>query len=263
MLCAAICLALLHAPALAVEPPAAPTGLSCRAYLLYDVQSGCTVAKCNAGVRQPVASLTKLMTAILACERLRFDGRYILTPAEAKTFKTDTLRADKLLELMLVPSNNAACRLAARLAAGNEPGFVAKMNAKAAQLGLADTHYVNATGLPAAGQYSTAQDLLRVALIALTYPSISRALCLPATELAGQRYEGTLKELYQRHSGLAGGKTGYTKAAGRCLVLFYRSNGRDYVLITLGSKDVPAGFRDAENLLSHYGLYSGEVGQWK
>jgi len=254
---------MLHATAWAEQPQAAPTGLTCRAYLLYDVQSGCTVAKCNIAARQPVASLTKLMTAILACERLRFDGRYILTQPEAKTFKTDTLRADKLLELMLVPSNNAACRTAARLAAGSEPAFVTQMNAKAAQLGLADTHYVNATGLPADGQYSTAQDLLRLALIALTYPHISRALCLPEAELAGQRYEGTLKELYQRHPGLRGGKTGYTDAAGRCLVLFYSSGGRDYVLITLGSKDVAAGFRDAEKLLRHYGLYSGEVGQWK
>lgn len=249
-------------PAAAQDAEDSPPGLSCRAFLLYDAEHDRIVAAHNAERRQPIASLTKLMTAILACERLRFDGRYVLKGDERKTFDTDSLRVDKLLELMLVPSNNAACKTVARLVAGNEQAFALEMNAKAAQLGLQDTHYVNATGLPADGQYSTARDLLTVARVALTYPQVQRIIGLRETSLGQQDYESTLLPLYTRHAGLRGGKTGFTKAAGRCLVLYYRSAGRDYLLITLGSSGVAASFRDAELLLAYYGLYQGEVGEW-
>jgi D-alanyl-D-alanine carboxypeptidase len=89
----------------------------------------------------------------------------------------------------------------------------------------------------------------------------------PAVELNGRVYKGTLDDLYARHcdpqSGrLVGGKTGYTKAAGRCLCLLYESAGRQYLVVSLGSKGVKASFRDAELLLSYHGLYHGDVAAW-
>jgi len=240
-----------------------PSGLTLSAYMIYDITGESVLAVHNRDFRQPIASLTKLMTAVLACERLRFDGRYILTSTERETFGVDTMRAQKMLELALVPSNNNVCRIIARCASGSEQAFTEEMNAKAAELGLSNTHFANATGLPGGEQYSMLDDLLALARVALLYPNIRRAVHLKRVELAGKSYDGTLKALYDRHSGLLGGKTGYTRAAGRCLVLFYTARGRDYIVITLGSKDVSAGFRDVEVLLEHYGLYSGEIGEWE
>jgi D-alanyl-D-alanine carboxypeptidase (penicillin-binding protein 5/6) len=260
-----LCVLLLAAATLAhaETTPTVPAGLSLRAYIVYNVGQEQVLAAHNRDTQQPVASLTKLMTAILACERLRFDGRYILTGEEAETFGVETMRADRMLELMLVPSNNGVCRVVSRIVAGDEQGFVQLMNAKAQQLKLDSTRFANATGLPAGSQHSTLDDLLVLTRAALAHPQIRRAICRAQVVVGGQTYDSTLKDLYDRHSGLLGGKTGYTRAAGRCLVLLYTARGTNYIVITLGSKDVKAGFRDAEILLSHYRLYTGDVGAWE
>jgi serine-type D-Ala-D-Ala carboxypeptidase (penicillin-binding protein 5/6) len=255
-----LCAAWLCAPGLA---RAAPVGVTCKSYLVYDLTADQLVAVSNAENRQPVASLTKLMTAILCCEKLRFDGRYILTPEERKTFGVDTMRADKLLEMMLVASNNAACKVVARIAAGDEQSFAALMNQRARELGLAETRFANASGLPGGEQYSSMRDVLSLLRSALRYPPIEQAMHEGCVECGSGRYEATLEALYKRHPGLWGGKTGYTKAAGRCLALLYRSGGRDYALVSFGSKGVKDSFRDTELILADAGLYSGDVGEWK
>jgi D-alanyl-D-alanine carboxypeptidase (penicillin-binding protein 5/6) len=260
-----VCVLLLAATTLAhaQAPAPVPAGLSLRAYIVYDVSREQVLAAHNRDAQQPVASLTKLMTAVLACEQLRFDGRYVLTEAEAETFGVETLRAEQMLELMLVPSNNSVCRVVSRIVAGSEQAFVQLMNARAQELGLNDTRFANATGLPADGQHATLDDLLLLTRTALAYPQIRRAICKEQIVVGGERYDSTLKDLYDRHRGLLGGKTGYTRAAGRCLVLLYTAAGANYIIVTLGSKNVKSGFRDAEILLSHYGLYAGEVGAWE
>jgi len=244
-----------------------PNGVTCAAYLIYDVQADKLVAIHNADRQQPIASLSKLMTAILAAEHLRFDGRYRLTPQEQKLFGVDSMRADKMLELALVASNNEVCKVIARLVAGGEPQFVQMMNQRCDELGLRGTRFVNCNGLPGAGQYSTLFDVLRLGRAALAYPRLAETMTEPQVELNGKIYKGTLDDLYARHcdplSGrLVGGKTGYTKAAGRCLCLLYESGGRQYMMVSLGSAGVKASFRDAELLLSYHGLYHGSVAAW-
>jgi D-alanyl-D-alanine carboxypeptidase (penicillin-binding protein 5/6) len=258
-LVAALALVCAFAPAAAVPPP----DLTCKAYVVYDMTADEVMAVHNAQQVQPIASLTKLMTAILVCERLRFDGRYILSPEERETFGVDTMRAEKMLEMMLVPSNNSVCKLAARIISGDETAFAREMNAKALQLGLRNTQFANASGLPREGQQSDVFDVLQLARVAMTYPRIRAAMELHKIELNGHSYDSTLKDLYERHPGLLGGKTGYTRAAGRCLVLHYVSRGREYLVVTLGSKNVKTGFRDAELVLYNHGLYDGPVGAWE
>lgn len=240
-----------------------PAGLTCQAYVVYDATADEVMAVYNAQHQQPIASLSKLMTAILVCERMRFDGRYILTESEQKTFGVETMRAEKMLEMMLVPSNNAVCRLAARIICGDEASFANEMNAKATQIGLRNTCFVNASGLPGSGQQSDVFDVLQLTRVAMTYPRIRETMRLKRIELAGEGYRSTLNDLYERHPGLVGGKTGYTNAAGRCLALHYQSRGREYIVITLGSKNVKSGFRDAELVLYNHGLFDGPVGAWE
>ena len=240
----------------------ADSELTLRAYMIYDIDAETIVAVHNRQQQQPIASLTKLMTAVLACERLRFDGRYILSAEEREIYGVDTMRADKMLEMALIPSNNRVCKIIARYAAGDEDSFAQAMNAKARELGMVNTRFANASGLPGGEQYSTMDDLLILARVAMLYPSIRRVVHQKQVELGGQTYDGTLKPLYDRHTGLLGGKTGYTRAAGRCLILYYNANGRNYIVITLGSDGVQDGFRDAEIVLKKNGLYAGEVGTW-
>ncbi len=102
----------------------------------------------------------------------------------------------------------------------------------------------------------------------LRYPAIVTAMSKERAELNGTAFDGTLLPLYKRHPGLLAGKTGYTKAAGRCLVLYYRTwpsadQARDYILVLFGCKGVNDSFRDAEILLRDCCLYSGEVGAWR
>lgn len=237
--------------------------LSCRSFLLYDLQAERIISERNPENSQPIASITKLMTSILAAERLRFDGRYILTAEEQQVFKCETMRGQKMLEMMLIPSNNKVCSVVARIISGSDEDFVREMNAKAQQLGLNNTRFATPSGLPKDGQYSTMEDVLLLTRIALTYPRIRDAMTRETVNLNGQAFPGTLRDLYGRHPGLIGGKTGYTRAAGRCLTLWYRSGGRDYILITLGSQGSKSSFRDAEMLLSHFDLWDGEVGAWE
>jgi D-alanyl-D-alanine carboxypeptidase len=265
-------LAALARPAAAAPPGYPPSGITCKAYLVYDLTGEQTVATLNPEQRQPIASLTKLMTAILAAERLRFDGQYRLTGTEVKTYGTDLMRVDKMLEMMMVCSNNGMCKVVSRIATGNtsefrpedEQAFVSEMNARAQQMGLKHTRFGTSSGLPGGQQYSTVWDVLTLLRVALANPHIRQAMTRhPEAELGGKVYKGTLYDLYLRHPGLYGGKTGYTKAAGRCLALVYESGGRQYALITLGSSGVKTSFRDAELILKHYGLYDGPVGEWK
>lgn len=259
-----ICTLLLLLAAVAAGQPssAASSELTCKAYLLYNCDKDRIEAHYNLEARQPIASLTKLMTAILVTERLRFDGRYVLTKEERDVFKVDTMRAQKMLEMMLIASNNRVCKVAARLVSGSEPAFVDEMNNKALQMGLVNTRFATSSGLPGGVQYSTLEDVLALARAAYSYPSIRQAMAGNSVELDGKHYDGTLTDLYNRHEGLIAGKTGYTRAAGRCLVLRYRAWGTEYFLITFGSKDSKASFRDAEILLRYHGLYNGSIGTW-
>jgi len=260
------------APAGATVPDYPPDGISCKAYLVYDMSAERTVASFNPNTRQPIASLTKLMTAILAAERLRFDGQYVLTGDEVKMYGTQLMRADKMLEMMLVCSNNGMCKVVSRIADGNtgeftpadEDRFVDAMNERAREMGLLHTRFGTASGLPGGEQYSTVSDVLALLRYALANPRIKNAMThRPIAELGGKTYKGTLYDMYMRHPGLEGGKTGYTKQAGRCLALVYQARGHEYALITMGSSGVKASFRDAELILKHYGLYDGPVGEWK
>ena len=262
-LSAVLLLLLFHSGPAAATAQLDTGSLTLQSYLIYDVSHERVVAEYNPDRQQPVASLTKLMTALLACEHLRFDGRYVLTGSERETFGVDTMRAQKMLELMLVPSNNAVCRVVARIVSGSEERFAELMTTRARELGMVSTRYANASGLPGGTQYSTMDDLLILTRAALAYPRIRKAINLSEIELAGKHYDGTLKDLYRRHTGLLGGKTGYTRAAGRCLVLLYTAHDQDYIVISLGSDGVKDGFRDMETVLRYYGLYDGEVGEWK
>ena len=174
--------------------------------------------------RRLIASTTKLMTALLVFERADLDEPVEILPgwcgAEGSSLylhQGDVCSVRELLTgLLLASANDAAVALACHVA-GSVPAFAELMNEKAAALGMRDTHYVNPHGLDEDGQYSTARDLARLMFACMADPGFAALDAQRTGEAAGQFLENHNK-LLGRLPGCVGGKTGYTRAAGRCLV---------------------------------------------
>jgi D-alanyl-D-alanine carboxypeptidase (penicillin-binding protein 5/6) len=162
----------------------------------------------------------------------------------------------ELLRALLVKSPNDVARCLARDNAGSIELFAEKMNAKARSLGAIHSHFVNPNGLPMPDQYSTARDLAIIARAAYANETIRSIVCLP--QLIFRYANGRTRELKNTNKVLKqmpycnGMKTGYTEAAGHCLIASGKIPGRDVIVVVLG--DSSAGvWRDASALL-YWGL---------
>ena len=198
---------------------------------------------------RPPASLTKMMTALVLLEGdWKPEAPVIISrAAAAQTGSHAGLRAGEivaagdLLTLMLVASANDACVALAEGAAGSVPAFVAAMNARAAALGLAATHFANPCGHDAPDQRSSARDLLALAERALTHPGFARAVALESADVktaGGRRI--TLpsgNHLLGSSPGVIGVKTGWTPAAGKCLVVLAERAGVRVLIVLLDAAD--------------------------
>jgi D-alanyl-D-alanine carboxypeptidase (penicillin-binding protein 5/6) len=203
----------------------------------------------------PPASLTKLMTALLALDGAGPEGKAWEPAAQVEVSPRaaaatgarlglragERLRAADLLEATLVASSNDACLALAEHLAGSEPAFVARMNARAARLGLTATHFVNACGHDAAGHRASARDLLRLAAVALELPELQRLVALERdtiTTEAGRVLElRTTNALLGRLEGARGVKTGFTARAGRCVVALVERGGARLLVVLLDASD--------------------------
>ena len=235
------------------------------AVLVTDVRSGETLYEKNADAPRAAASTQKLLTALLIAESGYLDRnvaveaidtqaepvRLNIKPGEVYT-RIDLLRA------LLVKSPNDVARCLARDNAGSIEAFAERMNAKARALGAVHSHFVNPNGLPIPDQYTTARDLAIIARAAYANPTIRSIVCLP--RLVFRYSGGRTRELTNTNKVLKtlaycnGMKTGYTEAAGHCLVASGTVPGRDVIVVVLG--DSKAGvWRDASALLS-WGLIS-------
>nr|WP_049569124.1 serine hydrolase [Nonomuraea sp. SBT364] len=260
------------APASAVAGPAggssapvdAPAVLG-RAALLVDTSTGEVRYSKEARLRRPVASLTKMMTAHVALreagpgdvvEVTEEDVRYAARggAAVAGLRAGDRLSVNDLLHALLLPSGADAAHVLARTYGPGVEGFVAKMNAAARDLGMADTRYVNADGMPAdGGGYSTAADQVRLAEAVLrneTLKSITstRHHTVEATgEHGSYSWRNTNRLLAT--PGAVGVKTGFTRAAGYTLAFAAERDGRLLVGVILGESDSGRRFDTAQALL--------------
>lgn len=226
--------------------------------ILLDARSGQVLAQKRASERVPPASLTKMMTALLAVEAVPdldepvtlpeeiFPALYGADASMAGFAPGETVTVRDLLYGAILPSGAECCEALARRVSGSEEEFVALMNQKARELGMKNTHFANPTGLTALEHYSSAADLavlLREALHNETfrtvfttahYTSMATAqhpegLSMTSTLLG--RLDGTELE----NGAILGGKTGYTQAAGLCLASLAQVNGKEYILVTLGA----------------------------
>ena len=233
--------AALAALALAAPAAAAPR-VEARAWLVQNGATGEVLLRHNDRARVPIASITKLMTVLVALERTR--PRDVVTvPAIAAGVggSSIALRAGErvivrdLVEATLIQSaNDAAWALAAHAGGGSVPRFVALMNRKARELGLRETHFVRPDGLDVPGHVSSARDVTKLARVAMHHPVV-RAIVRRRSDVAAGRQLYTWNDLLRTFPGVIGVKTGHTPAAGWSQVAAARRTGFTIYVTILGS----------------------------
>ena len=248
---------------LAAAPAAASApSVGGRAYYVQNASTGEVLLQRHAFQEVPIASITKLMTVLVALEHSRLDEVVTVTRNAAEVGESsiylrrgDRLTVRELVEAALIQSaNDAAVALADHAARGNLPLFVSWMNAKARQLGLSETHFANPDGLDAAGHYSSARDVTRLAQVAMQNPVVRATVRRTDATISGGRRLHTWNDLLSSFPGLFGVKTGHTSAAGWSEVAAARArNGVTIYATLLGEPTRERRNADLARLLS-YGL---------
>lgn len=230
----------------AEDLPVRPS-IKASALYLVELKSGRVLLEKDATRRLPPASLTKLMTALVALEAatleqvVRVDRRALVHRSSLKLRSGEQFLLRDLLTAMLVTSANDACEAIAWHVGGNAGRFVTLMNERARTLGLKNTHFANACGFDAPGHYSTAADLAKLTEQALQVPAISmmvRTITRDITSVDGARQvllRSTNEMLLDPD--VNGVKTGYTSKAGRCLIASMFKDGHRLLLVGLNVRD--------------------------
>ncbi len=220
----------------------APT-VQARAALMQDVASRTILWQQAEDTPLPMASVTKLMTVLVALETLSPDTIITVPQAAIVGNASMGLHAGQkisvraLLYGALLPSGNDAAMTLALAAAGSEQAFVARMNARATQWGLTQTHFANPHGLDAPAHHASARDLAALAQRALQQPLIAHIVRTPAIQIEGFALTNT-NQLLGQYQGAYGVKTGTTDAAGQVLIAAARRPGQgDVLTVVLNSPD--------------------------
>jgi serine-type D-Ala-D-Ala carboxypeptidase (penicillin-binding protein 5/6) len=245
--------------ALVVASPAAagPPQVTARAYYVENGATGEALAGEDADARLPVASITKLMTVLVALRHVQLDDVVVAAPSAAAVGEStinlrpgERITVRDLVEAALVQSaNDAAWALATYVGKGDVKRFVRLMNARARSLGLRDTQFVRPDGLDVAGHVSSARDVTLLARAAMQNPTIRSVVDDREATISGGRRLHTWNDLLGHFPGLIGVKTGHTEAAGWSQVAAVRANGFVLYATVLGSPTRSARNADVAALL--------------
>ena len=253
---------LLTPQALALEDP----DIRAKAAILVDADSGTVLYDKNIHQELPMASITKVMSALLVLEavdrgQLRMDQSITATQSAMKGMVEDgstadikvgeTLTVEQLLYCMLVISANETCNILGEAVAGSVDAFVEQMNQRAQQLGCVNTHFADATGLSDLNHYSSAWDIYLITREAMKHDVFmtivnTKAYTVPATNMTDKERElhstnaliSNWRMTGYLYSGAQGIKTGFTTAAGLCLVSSAVRGSRTLVSVVLGCEEV-------------------------
>jgi D-alanyl-D-alanine carboxypeptidase (penicillin-binding protein 5/6) len=245
-------------------PGAAPS-TSARSVIVINAHSGEVLYEKNPDQLRAPASTEKLLTALVVAESGDLEREVTVESIDTMAEPTklnikpgDRYRRIDLLRALLVKSPNDVARCLARDNAGSIVAFAERMNQLARQLGATNSHFVNPNGLPVPGQYSTARDLSIIARAAYANPTIRSIVCLP--RLVFRFANGRTRELENTNKLLRqlpycnGMKTGYTDAAGKCLIASGTRPGKDVIVVVLGDTSGRV-WKDAGALLA-WGLWN-------
>ena len=250
-------------------------GISSKCVLLAELDGGRVICEKNAAQTVKIASLTKIMTAIVAIENIPdLKAEYTMSASVINYLKSENasvagfeagerVTGYDLLYAAMLPSGGDGAMGLADMTAGSQDAFVDMMNQKAKELGMNRTHFTNATGFDDDGNYSCAYDvslmfeyaleneLFRTVATTDHYTSNPTPYHPNGIDMKSTVYSGF------RDNGIdmgcvVGGKTGYTWDAGRCLATYAERGGKRYILVTLGAGNTPAHFVDAFKIYSEY-----------
>jgi len=250
--------AMPSAPARA-ERPAFDT--AARTAIVIDYQTGTVLLEKNADQRIPTASMSKIMTAYVIYAYLR-DGKAKtddILPVSEKAWRTGgskmfvpypgQVKVDDLLQGMIIQSGNDACIVLAEGLAGSEAAFVEKMNETAQKIGLKDSHFANADGLPAPDHYSTVRDLAKLAVHYIKdFPEYYKYEAVKDFTYNGIK-QGNRNPLLYKDMGADGIKTGHTEEAGYGLVGSAVRNGRRVIFVLAGMRSMKERAQESERVL--------------
>lgn len=214
--------------------------------MAIDARSGDVLLAKNIDKQRQVASTQKLLTALIIAESGDLDSRITvhrtdgqIQPRNLWITSGSRYKKSKLLEMMLMRSFNDVTKCLARDHSSSQANFTKAMNAKAAQLGMNNSKFLNAHGLTVDGQYSTARDMMKLAQHALANDVIRQYV---GTRESTFKYHGgktipikNSNDLVHTYRECIGMKTGFTEAAGRCLVCAAHRNGKIVIAVILGS----------------------------
>src|ERR671924_833656 len=241
---------------------------SAAAALIMDAPTGEILYEKNAHMPLPMASTTKVMTALLGVERLRPHeiiqvSAYAASMSPSKLYLRpgDLMRADDLLQAILLKSANDASAALAEKISGSEVAFARLMTRRARELGALNTHFENASGLPSDDHYSTAYDLaiiLRYAMQRLDFAEIMQMKTANIESMAGRAWTvRNHNRLLWTFPGALGGKTGWTRASRHCYVGMVEHDGRTLIVSVLASSRL---WNDVNELLL-YGFSAPGAGE--
>ncbi len=243
---------------------ASPIAVTAKSAIVIEAETGRVIMEKNADSRAFPASTTKMVTGILAMESGRLDDVVTVSKNAAETDGSsiwleagEQLTLEQLCYGLLLHSGNDAANAIAEYLGGAEKNFVAQMNELAFKVGAAHTHFANANGLPNPNHYTTARDLSRIAAYGLRNQIFQKIVStdhaiIPWGNKPYQRELFNTNHLLTSFPGANGVKTGYTDAAGPCLVASARRNGLEVIAVVLDSDDL---WNDASALLQ-YGFSS-------
>ncbi len=243
---------------------APPPNLAVKAYLLTDVNSGRTIATLNSEMRVEPASLTKIMTAYLSFKALKNNHLQLsqILPVSEIAWKVEgskmfiepnkPVTVDELLHGMIIQSGNDASIALAEGIAGTEMQFADMMNKEAQRLGMKNTHFMNATGLPDAQHYTTAKDLsiLATALIS-DFPDQYKRLYSVKEYSYNNITQPNRNRLLWLDPNVDGMKTGHTESAGYCLISSAKRDGVRRLSVVLGAPSDAARATESQKLLNY------------
>lgn len=221
---------------------------------VMEVNTGRILYSCKSDSKLPMASTTKVMTALIALENTELDEEFIVDAravgVEGSSIylkKGETVKMQDLLYGLMLMSGNDAAEAIAYKVAGSLENFAGLMNEKAKELGAANTNFVNPHGLHDENHYTTAADLCKIASEALKNPQFKKIVSTKKYTMEGidngtikgeTRYFSNKNKMLTQYEGANGVKTGYTKAAGRCLVTSAERDGMQIVSVVLNCPEM-------------------------